>query len=77
MKINIFEGSRRIVWLIAGIATAIAGWNLLYPASYVYVSFALKEGSSPQVVSLCGLAPFLRTVCLTSQAAASNCMGLT
>lgn len=24
-----------------------------------------------------GLAPFLRTVCLTSQAAASNCMGLT
>ena len=31
MRINVFEGSRRIVWLIAVIAVAIAGWNLLFP----------------------------------------------
>ena len=30
MRINVFEGSRRIVWLIAVIAVAIAGWNLLF-----------------------------------------------
>lgn len=38
MRINVFEGSRRIVWLIAVIAVAIAGWNLLFPTPYIHVT---------------------------------------
>jgi len=48
---------------------------------YLVKPFALSELLA-RVLALSrrqsnGLAPFLRTVCLTSQAAASNCMGLT
>lgn len=53
MRINVFEGSRRIVWLIAAIAVVIAGWNLLFPTPYIQVTIWKPAVGAPVLSTSC------------------------
>ena len=53
MRINIFEGSRRIIWVIAALILAISSWNIAFPSAYVVADFELNKGPTASPIERC------------------------
>jgi hypothetical protein len=53
MRINIFEGCRRVVRLIAVVGIGVGAWNLVFPSPFVKSVVLLKAWTPPALIKAC------------------------